>query len=116
MWQAKFLKLQGGGKEIISLTGETSAELCHDKGDVIVCMPNPFPLSFGPLTVSFHHCHLHSTPFWHQMTMFCGEHFLSLEPHNPNSCPLSFNPLLCLILPPPPLFNALLALNDGPFC
>jgi hypothetical protein len=34
MWQAKFSKLQGGGKEIISLTGETSAELCHDKGDL----------------------------------------------------------------------------------
>ncbi|KAF9006973.1 Sec63 Brl domain-containing protein [Cyathus striatus] len=38
-WQAKFSKLQGG-KEIVSLTGETSADLrLLEKGDVIVCTP-----------------------------------------------------------------------------
>ncbi|EAU82983.1 DNA polymerase theta/eta [Coprinopsis cinerea okayama7 len=38
-WQAKFSKVQGG-KEIVSLTGETSADLrLLEKGDVIVCTP-----------------------------------------------------------------------------
>jgi len=38
-WQAKFANLQGG-KEIVSLTGETSADLrLLEKGDVIVCTP-----------------------------------------------------------------------------
>ncbi|KAJ8517086.1 hypothetical protein ONZ45_g5700 [Pleurotus djamor] len=39
-WRQKFGKLQGG-KEIVSLTGETSADLrLLEKGDVIVCTPN----------------------------------------------------------------------------
>ena len=38
-WRAKFTKLQGG-KEIVSLTGEMSVDLCLlKKGDFIVCMP-----------------------------------------------------------------------------
>ena len=38
-WKAKFGNLQGG-KEIVSLTGETSADLrLLEKGDVIVCTP-----------------------------------------------------------------------------
>ena len=38
-WQAKFVRLQGG-KEIISLTVETSVGLrLLEKGDIIVCMP-----------------------------------------------------------------------------
>ncbi|KAK2464636.1 hypothetical protein APHAL10511_003329 [Amanita phalloides] len=38
-WRAKFSQLQGG-KEILSLTGETSADLrLLEKGDVIVCTP-----------------------------------------------------------------------------
>jgi hypothetical protein len=38
-WQAKFSKLQGG-KEIVSLMGETSTNLrLLEKGDVIVCTP-----------------------------------------------------------------------------
>ncbi|TFK70690.1 Sec63-domain-containing protein [Pluteus cervinus] len=38
-WEAKFKNLQGG-KEIVSLTGETSADLrLLEKGDVIVCTP-----------------------------------------------------------------------------
>jgi pre-mRNA-splicing helicase BRR2 len=38
-WKAKFGKLQGG-KDIVSLTGETSADLrLLEKGDVIVCTP-----------------------------------------------------------------------------
>lgn len=38
-WRTKFGKLQGG-KEIVSLTGETSADLrLLEKGDVIVCTP-----------------------------------------------------------------------------
>ncbi|KIJ93294.1 hypothetical protein K443DRAFT_112249 [Laccaria amethystina LaAM-08-1] len=38
-WRAKFEKLQGG-KEIVSLTGETSTDLrLLEKGDVIVCTP-----------------------------------------------------------------------------
>ena len=38
-WWAKFSKLQAG-KEIVSLMGETSANLhLLEKGDVIVCMP-----------------------------------------------------------------------------
>ncbi|KAF5370279.1 hypothetical protein D9758_006929 [Tetrapyrgos nigripes] len=39
-WQDKFSNLQGG-KEIVSLTGETSADLrLLEKGDVIVCTPS----------------------------------------------------------------------------
>jgi pre-mRNA-splicing helicase BRR2 len=38
-WRAKFLKLQGG-KEIVTLMGETSADLCLlEEEDVIVCTP-----------------------------------------------------------------------------
>ncbi|KAJ7632741.1 putative RNA helicase [Roridomyces roridus] len=38
-WRAKFAQVQGG-KEIVSLTGETSADLkLLEKGDVIVCTP-----------------------------------------------------------------------------
>ena len=38
-WQAKFRSLQNG-KEIVSLTGETAADLrLLEKGDVIVCTP-----------------------------------------------------------------------------
>ncbi|KAF7294831.1 putative ATP dependent RNA helicase [Mycena indigotica] len=38
-WQDKFSRVQGG-KEIVSLTGETSADLrLLEKGDVIVCTP-----------------------------------------------------------------------------
>ena len=38
-WREKFGELQGG-KEIVSLTGETSADLrLLEKGDVIVCTP-----------------------------------------------------------------------------
>ncbi|KAF8629449.1 hypothetical protein AX15_003443 [Amanita polypyramis BW_CC] len=38
-WKSKFSQLQGG-KEIVSLTGETSADLrLLEKGDVIVCTP-----------------------------------------------------------------------------
>jgi pre-mRNA-splicing helicase BRR2 len=38
-WRHKFSKLQGG-KEIVSLTGETSADLrLLEKGDIIVCTP-----------------------------------------------------------------------------
>ena len=38
-WRAKFEKLQGG-KEIVSLTGETSVDLrLLEKGDIIVCTP-----------------------------------------------------------------------------
>ena len=49
-WRAKFEKLQGG-KEIVSLTGETSADLrLLEKGDVIVCTPTQvrqiFPFYF----------------------------------------------------------------------
>jgi hypothetical protein len=39
-WRKKFSKLQGG-KEIVSLTGDTSADLqLLEKGDVIVCTPS----------------------------------------------------------------------------
>ncbi|KAI0070649.1 Sec63-domain-containing protein [Panus rudis PR-1116 ss-1] len=39
-WRAKFSNLQGG-KEIVSLTGETSADLrLLEKGDLIVCTPS----------------------------------------------------------------------------
>ncbi|KAG7448800.1 Sec63-domain-containing protein [Guyanagaster necrorhizus] len=39
-WQGKFSGLQGG-KEIVSLTGETSADLrLLEKGDVIICTPS----------------------------------------------------------------------------
>jgi pre-mRNA-splicing helicase BRR2 len=49
-WRTRFEKLQGG-KEIVSLTGETSADLrLLEKGDVIVCTPTQvgqiFPLYF----------------------------------------------------------------------
>ncbi|KAF8212106.1 Sec63-domain-containing protein [Mycena galopus ATCC 62051] len=38
-WRAKFASVQGG-KEIVSLTGETSADLrLLEKGDVIICTP-----------------------------------------------------------------------------
>ena len=54
-WRAKFEKLQGG-KEIVSLTGETSADLrLLEKGDVIICTPTQvrqvFPFYFPLLTV-----------------------------------------------------------------
>ncbi|KAG6913445.1 hypothetical protein DXG01_006788, partial [Tephrocybe rancida] len=43
-WKAKFSKLQGG-KEIVSLTGETSADLhLLEKGDVIVCTPSQWDI------------------------------------------------------------------------
>jgi pre-mRNA-splicing helicase BRR2 len=43
-WKAKFGKLQGG-KEIVSLTGETSADLrLLEKGDVIICTPTQWDL------------------------------------------------------------------------
>ncbi len=43
-WKQKFGKLQGG-KEIVSLTGETSADLrLLEKGDVIVCTPGQVSL------------------------------------------------------------------------
>lgn len=43
-WRAKFSKLQGG-KEIVSLTGETSADLrLLEKGDVIVCTPTQWDI------------------------------------------------------------------------
>jgi ERCC4-related helicase len=39
-WRKKFSRLQGG-KEVVSLTGETSADLrLLEKGDVIVCTPS----------------------------------------------------------------------------
>ena len=49
-WRAKFEKLQGG-KEIVSLTGETTADLMLlEKGGVIVCTPTQvrqiFPFYF----------------------------------------------------------------------
>ena len=44
-WHRKFSKVQGG-KEIVSLTGETSADLrLLEKGDVIVCTPTQVKLS-----------------------------------------------------------------------
>lgn len=43
-WRRKFSKVQGG-KEIVSLTGETSADLrLLEKGDVIVCTPTQVSL------------------------------------------------------------------------
>jgi len=47
-WTAKFANVQGG-KEIVSLTGETSADLrALEKGDVIVCTPTQVrPFSFS---------------------------------------------------------------------
>lgn len=43
-WHRKFSKVQGG-KEIVSLTGETSADLrLLEKGDVIVCTPTQVSL------------------------------------------------------------------------
>ena len=43
-WRQKFGKLQGG-KEIVSLTGETSADLrLLEKGDVIVCTPTQWDI------------------------------------------------------------------------
>ena len=45
-WRGKFGNLQGG-KEIVSLTGETSADLrLLEKGDVIVCTPAQVCLIF----------------------------------------------------------------------
>lgn len=39
-WRHKFSGVQGG-KDIVSLTGETSSDLCLlEKGDVIVCTPS----------------------------------------------------------------------------
>ena len=59
-WRAKFKKLQSG-KEIVSLTWETSADLrLLETGGVIVCTPTQvrkvFPFYFHLLTVgtSFH--------------------------------------------------------------
>ena len=47
-WASKFRKLQGG-KEIVSLTGETSADLrLLEKGDVIVCTPSQVCLNICP--------------------------------------------------------------------
>jgi pre-mRNA-splicing helicase BRR2 len=46
-WQAKFGQLQGG-KEIVALTGETSADLrLLEKGDVIVCTPSQVSYLIG---------------------------------------------------------------------
>jgi pre-mRNA-splicing helicase BRR2 len=43
-WRGKFGNLQGG-KEIVSLTGETSADLrLLEKGDVIVCTPSQWDI------------------------------------------------------------------------
>jgi pre-mRNA-splicing helicase BRR2 len=45
-WRRKFSKVQGG-KEIVSLTGETSADLrLLEKGDVIVCTPTQVCFDF----------------------------------------------------------------------
>jgi len=50
---AKFEKLQGG-KEIVSLTGETSADLRQmEKGDVIVCTPTQVRQIFATLLSIF---------------------------------------------------------------
>lgn len=47
-WTSKFQNLQGG-KEIVSLTGETSADLrLLEKGDVIVCTPAQVCLNIYP--------------------------------------------------------------------
>ena len=44
-WRAKFSNLQGG-KEIVSLTGETTADLrLLEKGDLIVCTPSQVSVS-----------------------------------------------------------------------
>lgn len=50
-WKAKFGDLQGG-KEIVSLTGETSADLrLLEKGDLIVCTPLQVRVSLTRVTV-----------------------------------------------------------------
>jgi pre-mRNA-splicing helicase BRR2 len=55
-WKAKFSQLQGG-KEIVSLTGEMSADLrLLEKGDVIVCTPtqvrNSYVRSFDVVLIA----------------------------------------------------------------
>lgn len=39
-WRVKFGKLQGDN-EIVSSTGESADSRLLEKGDLIVCMPNP---------------------------------------------------------------------------
>lgn len=52
-WRKKFGQLQGG-KEIVALTGETSADLrLLEKGDVIVCTPNQVRRACGHLSKTF---------------------------------------------------------------
>jgi len=52
-WQTKFGKLQGG-KEIVALTGEASADLrLLEKGDVIVCTPTQVCLYLPLRAISF---------------------------------------------------------------
>jgi ATP-dependent helicase YprA (DUF1998 family) len=47
-WTSKFRELQGG-KEVVSLTGETSADLrLLEKGDVIICTPSQVSLNICP--------------------------------------------------------------------
>ena len=53
-WRAKFGKLQGG-KEIVSLTGESSADLrLLEKGDLIVCTPTQVRRTIHPCTSAAH--------------------------------------------------------------
>ena len=57
-WTSKFQKLQGG-KEIVSLTGETSADLrLLEKGDVIICTPAQVYLNIYLLTLITECCSL----------------------------------------------------------
>jgi pre-mRNA-splicing helicase BRR2 len=52
-WRKKFGQLQGG-KEIVALTGETSADLrLLEKGDVIVCTPSQVRRVCGHLVRTF---------------------------------------------------------------
>ena len=52
-WKKKFGQLQGG-KEIVALTGETSADLrLLEKGDVIVCTPSQVRRACGHLVSAF---------------------------------------------------------------
>lgn len=52
-WKRKFGQLQGG-KEIVALTGETSADLrLLEKGDVIVCTPSQVRRACGDLVSAF---------------------------------------------------------------